>query len=103
MSGVYASDDLAGQQFFPRRHPDRIGRGLEHAVGEFGRQASAVDQEAPDAAVAFEHVVVAHAGKAGAVEAEAALGPETALDAAQEGDGAGRGAASIDMGGELAV
>src|SRR5215475_2092257 len=96
MSGIYAVDDPARQQFLRCRYPDRVGRGLEHAVGERRRQPGAVDQEAADAAVALVHVVVAHAREAGAMEAQPAVGTEAALDAAQEGESAGRGAAAID-------
>src|SRR5260370_41983748 len=96
MSGIYAVDDLARQQFLRRRYPDRIGRRVEHPLGEFRRQAGTVDQEAANAAVAFIHVVVAHAGETGAVEAEPAGGRNAAVDAAQEGDSASRGWAPLD-------
>src|SRR5258708_16431733 len=102
-SRAYAVDDAARQQFLRRRHPDRRGRGVEDAIGELRRQAGAVDQEAAHAAVAFVHVVVAHAGKAGAVEAQTAPRPDAALDAAQEGERAGRGAAGVDTRGKLAL
>src|SRR6187397_2036619 len=102
MSLIYAVDDPARQQFLRRRLPDVVGRRGEHAVDELGGEPGAVEQEAAEVAVAFVHVAVAEAGKAAAVEAEPAARRNAAIDTAQEGDRAGRGAFVVDAGRQLA-
>src|SRR6187397_987232 len=102
MSLIYAVDDPARQQFLRRRLPDVVGRRGEHAVDELRGELGVVEQEAAKIAVALEHVAVAEAGKAAAVEAETTARRNAAVDAAQEGDRAGRSAVIIDAGRKLA-
>src|SRR3990167_7779374 len=103
MSAIYALDDTRRQQFLRCRHPDRIARRVEYALGEAGSDAGAHRQEPLHVAIGFEHVVGAHAWEAGAMEAKLGAGRKAAVDAAQEGNGAGRGAAGVDACGEPAA
>src|SRR5687768_1212560 len=103
MSAIYAVDHPTRQQFLRRWDPNLVRRRGNHPVDELRREPGMVEQEAPQVAVAFVHVVVAEAGKAAAVKAELRAGRDAALDATQEGEGAGRGAFVVDPGRELAV
>src|SRR6187397_46102 len=84
MSLIYAVDDPARQQFLRRRLPDVVGRRGEHAVDELRGEPGVVEQEAAKIAVALEHVAVAEAGKAAAVEAEPTARRNAAVDAGRK-------------------
>src|SRR5687767_2449252 len=100
---MYAVDDPARQQFLRRRLPDVVGWRGEHAVDELRSEFGVVEQESPQVAVGLVQVVVAEARKAAAMKAEPPARRNAALDAAQEGEGTGRGAVVIDAGRKLAL